>query len=253
MRDPPSTGLVANPVLAVCPGRSAPSFRGRAANILANADQARDLGSYEKTGVSGRNNPSANKGEANYWRQLHRKARERAANWQAKYEAKCAEPSERKLAEGERALGRQARRVTDLEGQVELLEQEKVGLEQRNRDLLKKPFGMRSERRGAGSGRGAESDRGRAGTGKAGGRQRGGQPGRVAHGRVERSGLAVREEVVEPDAASCRCPECGREYQRNGEEISERIEVEVSGVVARIIPACNSQIPPAVGGQVFSL
>ena len=49
-------------------------------------------------------------------------------------------------AEAEREVGKQGRRIADLERQVELLEQEKAGLEQRNRDLLRKPFGTRSDR-----------------------------------------------------------------------------------------------------------
>ena len=84
-------------------------------------------------------------------------------------------------------------------------------MEQRNRDLLKKPFGTRSEKRGRCNGRGAESGPGGGSGGEGEARRKhGGQPGSVAHGRLERSGLAVREEVWEPEAASCRCPECGR-------------------------------------------
>ncbi len=84
---------------------------------------------------------------------------------------------------------------------MEVLEQEKAGVEQRNRDLLKKPFGTRSETRGRCNGRGAESGPGggSGGEGEA-RRKRGGQPGSVAHGRLEQSGLAVREEVWEPEA-----------------------------------------------------
>ena len=173
--------------------------------------------------------------DAKVWRYWHGKAQERAAWWQAQYEGKCAEPTARKLAEAEREVGKQRRRIADLERRVELLEQEKAGVEQRNRDLLRKPFGTRSETRGRCNGRGAESGPGggSGGEGEA-RRKRGGQPGSVAHGRLERSGLAVREEVWEPEAASCRCPECGREYARNGEEVSERIEIEVSGYVRRI-------------------
>ena len=50
---------------------------------------------------------------------------------------------------------------------------------------------------------------------------------------MDRSGLEVRDEVQEP-AGGCACPDCGRPYSRNGEEVSERIEVEVKGHVRRI-------------------
>ncbi len=90
--------------------------------------------------------------DAKVWRYWHGKAQERAASWQAQYEGKCAEPTARKLAEAEREVVQQRRRIADLERQVEVLEQEKAGVEQRNRDLLKKPFGTRSEKRGGATG-----------------------------------------------------------------------------------------------------
>ena len=169
--------------------------------------------------------------EAKIWRHLHGKAKERAELWKSECERQCAEPRARKLAEAERELQQRERRLGELESKLEVVEQEKAGLQQRNRDLLKKPFGVKCEKRrgkarntGAGSGPGGEGER----------RKHGGQPGGASHGRVERSGLAVREEVVEPDPEQCRCPECGREYARNGEEVSERIEIEVRGHVRRI-------------------
>ena len=73
--------------------------------------------------------------DAKVWRYWHGKAKERAVWWQAQYEGKCAEPTARKLAEAEREVGKQGRRIADLERQVELLEQEKAGVEQRNRRL----------------------------------------------------------------------------------------------------------------------
>ena len=74
--------------------------------------------------------------DAKIWRNLHGRGTERAATWLAKYESKCAEPTVRKLAEAERAVGQQRQRIADLECRIEVLEQEKAGLEQRNRDWL---------------------------------------------------------------------------------------------------------------------
>ena len=79
---------------------------------------------------------------------MHRRAQERAA----KYEALQRE---------------QAGKLGELERQVEVLQQENAGLQQRNRDLLKKPFGTSSEKRPQGQD-GEQGDGGPAG---------GGQPG----------------------------------------------------------------------------
>ena len=65
-------------------------------------------------------------------------------------------------------------------------------------------------------------------------RPRGGQRGAVAHARVERSGLAVQQEWLEPEAERRYCADCGAPYARNGEESSAWIEVEVRGYVRRI-------------------
>ena len=51
---------------------------------------------------------------------------------------------------------------------------------------------------------------------------------------MDRSGLEVRDELHEPEAGRCGCPDCGRPYRRNGEEVSERIDVKVQGHVRRI-------------------
>ena len=168
--------------------------------------------------------------QANYWRSQHARAKERIAAWQAQ----C------KAAKQELAEARQE--VRGLQRQVQVLQQENEGLRQENKLLLQSPFQKRSEkgqgRAGSDGGREREPEAGQgepeAGQGEAPRRRRGGQPGAAAHARVDRSGLEVREEVHEPEAGRCRCPDCGRPYSRNGEEVSERIEVEVRGHVRRI-------------------
>ena len=54
------------------------------------------------------------------------------------------------------------------------------------------------------------------------------------HPRVDQAGLEVQEEVHEPEAGSCKCPDCGRPYSRNGAKQHERIEIEVRGHRRRI-------------------
>ena len=116
-------------------------------------------------------------------------------------------------------------------------ERELAGVKQRNRDLLRSPFGKRSEKR-QGSG-----EREAAGTPPAPGgaaedepsqRSRGGQRGAVPHARAKREGLGEREECLEPDADQRQCEDCGKPYCRNGEEVSETVEVEVQGYVRRV-------------------
>ena len=162
---------------------------------------------------------SGAEGNARYWQSMHRRAQERAA----KYEALQRE---------------QAGKLGELERQVEVLQQENAGLQQRNRDLLKKPFGTSSEKRPQGQD-GEQGDGGPAGGGQPGQgtekrRQRGGQPGAAAPKRVDRSGLPRREEVLEPEPGRCSCPECGLAYARNGEAVSERVEVWIEGHIRRI-------------------
>ena len=171
---------------------------------------------------------------AHYWRSQHARAKERGAQWQAQWR------------EAERKLAAAQQRIEQLAGRVTELEQENAGLQQRNQDLLKAPFGKRSEKRAGGSDGGpgqpdaGSTDTGSTDTGSTdtGGEQqkrsRGGQAGAAAHPRVNRSGLPVQEELHEPEAGSCRCPDCGRPYRRNGEDVSERIEIHVRGYRRRI-------------------
>ena len=84
------------------------------------------------------------------------------------------------------------------------------------------------------AGRGGPAGGGEQGQGAEKRRQRGGQPGAAAPKRVDRSGLPRREEVLEPEPGRCSCPECGLAYARNGEAVSERVEVAVEGHIRRI-------------------
>ena len=171
------------------------------------------------------------KWQAKYWRSQHARAKERIAALQAKWKA-----TKQELAEA-------LQKIRGLRQQVQVLQQENEGLRQENKQLLQSPFKKRSEKsqsKGrAGSDGGPESEpEGQsepgAGQGEERKRRRGGQPGAAAHGRADRSGLEVRQEVHEPEAGSRQCPDCGRPYSRNGEEVSDRIEVEVKGHVRRI-------------------
>lgn len=56
-------------------------------------------------------------------------------------------------------------------------------------------------------------------------RRRGRQPGSPSHGRTPREDLPVKVEVIELE--ECRCPNCGKPYARNGEKVTEFVEVEV--------------------------
>ena len=155
---------------------------------------------------------------AHYWRSQHARAKQRAAIWQAR----CVE-RERELADAQQ-------RIEQLQERVQELEREKAGLQQRNQDLLKAPFGKRSEKHpvaGEQSGQASPARRCQP-------RSRGGQPGACAHGRLKRSGLAVEEEWHEPPAGSCQCADCGLPYTRNGEQVSEWVEVRVQGYVRRV-------------------
>ena len=42
------------------------------------------------------------------------------------------------------------------------------------------------------------------------------------------------EETHEPDQGPCQCPNCGRPCRRNGQQVSERVEVEVKAHLRRI-------------------
>ena len=162
-----------------------------------------------------------------YWRSMHARAKERIAQWQSRHGA-----TERELAQAQL-------RIQQLQERVQELERQNAGLKQRNNDLLQTPFGKRSEKR---KGR-SEGEAGSSGKACRESeeeseaeqqRQRGGQRGSVSHPRVERSALAVQEECHEPEAGSLQCADCGCRYRRNGEEVSERIEIHVRGHVRRI-------------------
>ena len=148
---------------------------------------------------------------AHYWRSMHARAKERVAQ---------------RLGQ----LADARRQIAQLAGRVRELEQENAGLRQRQQELLKTPFGKRSEKRQGGSADGPGS----AGTSQGPQRSRGGQPGASAHARVARAGLPVREEWHEPEAVQRQCLDCGRPYRRNGEAVSDRIEIEVKAHVRRI-------------------
>ena len=172
------------------------------------------------------------KWQANYWRSQHARAKERIAAWQAKWKA-----TQQELADA-------LQKLRGLRQQVQDLQQENEGLRQENKQLLQSPFKKRSEKSKSqgqgGSDGGQESEPGAgqgepgAGRGETPKRRRGGQPGGVAHPRVDHSGLGVREEVHEPEGGRCECPDCGRPYSRNGEEVSERVEVWIEGHIRRI-------------------
>ncbi len=170
---------------------------------------------------------------ANYWRSQHARAKERIEKLKAESKAHKA------------ALREQGRELRELRERYLQLECDYAGLQQRNADLLKSPFGKRSEKLKPKGGNHepppkteGPGEAGRKPAGEAGKeqepRKRGGQRGGTANTRVDRSELTVREEIHEPEEGSCECPECGKPYSRNGEEISERIEIEVRGHTRRI-------------------
>ena len=161
-----------------------------------------------------------------YWQSQHQRAKQRGEQWQQS----CGE-TEQKLAAAQQ-------RIAQLQARVEELEREAAGPQQRNRDLLRSPFGKRSEKRqSSGAGEAAEDEqaaRPGAAEDEPVQRSRGGQRGAVPHARAKRSGLEEREEWLEPDADERCCAHCGKPYCRNGEEVSETVEVEVQGYVRRV-------------------
>ena len=78
-----------------------------------------------------------------YWQSQHKRAKERIEQWKLR----CGE-AEQKLADGQQ-------RIEQLQARIQELEQENAGLKQRNQDLLRSPFGKRSEKRQSGSEAGA--------------------------------------------------------------------------------------------------
>ena len=141
-------------------------------------------------------------------------------------------------AEGRWREERDKRRV--LERQVAGLQREKDDLQRDNAALLKKPFGFSSEKRPPDKdappspGGGPSADSG----GEAGSppkkRKRGGQPGARSHKRVQREGLPVRKEVLQPPPAACVCAQCGKAFRRNGETVSKRVEIRVKAHIRHI-------------------
>ncbi len=133
--------------------------------------------------------PVEAKRQWHYWRSMHQRAKERLERWKLR----CGE-AEQKLAEAQQ-------RSEQLHERIQELEQENAGLQQRNRDLLQSAFGKRSEKRQSGSEAGAAAaETVRPGADSEPQRPRGGPRGAVPHARVERSGLAVQEEWLEPEA-----------------------------------------------------
>ena len=113
------------------------------------------------------------------------------------WQLRCGE-AQQKLAEAQQ-------RSEQLHERIQELEQENAGLQQRNQDLLRSPFGKRSEKRQSGSeaGAAAAGETARPGADSEPQRPRGGQRGAVPHARVERSGLAVR---WRPSTSFCSPP-----------------------------------------------
>ena len=164
--------------------------------------------------------------DAGFWKMAHGRARQR---WEAARE------------ELRQAGGESTRR--ELKQSLEAVKEELERVRGYNRSLREQGYGRRSERKryrekGGEGGGGREPE---AGEWR---KRRGRAAGTPSHGRREREGLAVKEEQWEPEEEACRCPGCGREYGRNGEEVSETIEVEVTAHVRRIRrvrrrPACG--------------
>ena len=61
-----------------------------------------------------------------------------------------------------------------------------------------------------------------------------GQPGARSHKRVQREGLPVRKEVLQPPPAACVCAQCGKAFRRNGETVSKRVEIRVRAHIRHI-------------------
>ena len=74
------------------------------------------------------------KWQANYWRSQHARAKERIAEWQAKWKA-----TQQELADA-------LQKLRGLRQQVQELQQENEGLRQENKQLLQSPFKKRSEK-----------------------------------------------------------------------------------------------------------
>ena len=197
-------------------------------------------GAGKRAGVNGQGKPGGAlsievidlRRDAHYWRSQHARAKERIAAWRAKWKT-----ARQELADALRKIGQVRKQVQALEQENAGLRQEVEGLQRENRQLRQTPFQKRSEKgqgqgRDSGAGEQSEPEAGRSPGGK---RRRGGQPGGVAHPRADHSSLEVLEEVHEPEAGSCKCPDCGLPYRRNGEERHERIEIEVKGHTRRIL------------------
>lgn len=158
-----------------------------------------------------------------YWQSQHKRAKQRSEQWKLR----C-QQTEQKLADAQHKNEQQQARIEELE-------QENAGLKQRNQDLLRSPFGKRSEKRRSG----AEAEPAAAATARPGAdpepqRSRGGQRGAASHARTERSALPVQQEWLAPPPEERCCADCGQPYARNGEQVSEILEVEVRGYVRRI-------------------
>ena len=163
------------------------------------------------------------KRQGHYWRSQHRRAKQRSEQWRARY------------GEVAQQLADAQQRIAQLQAQLQELERENAGLQQRHQDLLRSPFGKRSEKRQGGQPE-AGADAAQTdppGADKQSPRPRGGQPGAVPPRRADRSGLPVREEWLEPEAERRQCAHCGQPYSRNGEAVSEWVEVVVQGYVRR--------------------
>ena len=112
------------------------------------------------------------KWQANYWRSQHARAKERIAEWQAKWKA-----TQQELADA-------LQKLRGLRQQVQDLQQENEGLRQENKQLLQSPFKKRSEKsKSQGQGR----QRRRAGERAGGAERAGGGPGRDAETAARRA------------------------------------------------------------------
>jgi hypothetical protein len=157
-----------------------------------------------------------------YRQSQHKRAQQRSEPWKSR----CGQ-AEQKLADAQQ-------RSEQLQARIEELEQEHASLKQRKQDLLRSPFGQRSEKRQGGSEAGTAAAPARPGADAEPRRPRGGQRGAVPHARAKRSGLPVRQEWLEPQAECRYCADCGAPYWRNGEELSTLLEVAVQGYVRRV-------------------
>ena len=162
--------------------------------------------------------------EGRYWKSLHPQGAQRLSRLECEYR-------ERLRAQVESAARRE-----------QALQQELEYARGRIRDLEKRLFGGKSERRWA-----IDNQQRRGATGL---RKRGQQPGARGHGRRRLSELPVCEEIVAL-TSPCR-PKCGKRLTKfPGTEDSEVLEIEVKAYRRRIHrrryrPSCRCAVLPGI-------